>query len=117
MGTIRVDGVEFDPIAVRLAGREFRHENGGVLPTDGDLFGQVWDALRARRAINPVRFDRWHPTVGPWLALDETIRHQPTVGPAPIVPTTPPVGAVPEPWSGLMLAIGVAAVYMRSRMT
>lgn len=115
MGTIRFDGITFDPAIVRMAGRAFRRENEGRLPTGDDAFSHVWDTLRERRELNPTRFDRWHPRAGRWLAVDEEVRMQPTVGVPPIVPRPPPVQVVPEPWSGLMLAIGLAWVVLRSR--
>lgn len=120
MATIRIDGISFDPAIVRMAGREYRHEHGGLLPSGEDAvdgaFAGVWDALRARRESHPDRFRRWHPIVDRWLAKDAELRAT-TGTPLPPIPPQPPTHAVPEPGTGgLMLAVAFAVMWLRRRL-
>lgn len=89
--------------------------------------------LKARRALNVVRFDRYHPTLGPMLALDDDLRSVPgsldtrpgTAAPqVAIPPPSPPdkivrfaAQTVPEPGTATiaLVLIGSAALARRSR--
>lgn len=63
----------------------------GLLPESSTL-----DYLRWRRDLNPTRFDRNHPVIGPILERDRIVRNQTPLPPVtpptePEVPTIPPV--------------------------
>lgn len=98
-------------------------------PLDGLLPNNAhFRYLQFRRNINPMRFDRYHPSLGALLAEDTRLRTgQGCVGgeiiPPPVTPPTPPgipspippiggpgVGptAVPEPGSLALLSLGLA---------
>ena len=64
---------------------QYRKENDNNLPNT--LF---WDYLEARRAIDPVRFDHYHPIVGQWIADIPSV--------------------VMEPGSGVLLGIGLVII-------
>ena len=101
----------------------------------------TWDEIQARRAVDPTRFDRNHPTLG--LALRDTDamlarrdldparfdRFHPYLGwllgglgrPCPVIPCTPPticpnppIHAVPEPSSLALAAVGLGLVIIRA---
>jgi hypothetical protein len=90
----------------------FRHHARETLQQIGHLPDTpLWQYLHWRRALNPVRFDRYHPEFRK-LFRDEA-RHHPEIPAAPVLPigTTPVVipppsfpppmmGTVPEPTSG-----------------
>jgi hypothetical protein len=114
-------------------GREYALSHGGLLPDDA-----FWDYLRMRHAVNPVRFDHYHPRIAGLVDRDEQVRgllSPPTPTPLPLaVPPTvlhsrpvvstprewPPPGSapgasplvvsVPEPSPVALLATALAAV-------
>jgi hypothetical protein len=49
----------------------YRAEHGGLLPDN-----EFWRYLETRWAVDPSRFDHWHPRIGPWLT--ENNRHATT---------------------------------------
>ncbi len=54
------------------------------------------DYLRWRRNLNPTRFDRNHPFIGPALERDRLVRNQSPLPMPPVtVPTTPEVPIIP----------------------
>jgi hypothetical protein len=71
----------------------YRKENDNQLPQT--LF---WDYLEARRAIDPVRFDHYHPIVGQWIA------------------DIPPPFSIAEPGSGVLLGIGLIIILIFKRL-
>jgi hypothetical protein len=68
--------------------RIYRSEHGGLLPDS-----EFWRYLEARWSLNPGRFDHWHPRIGPWLAEEYHLTHEPQTSTRPpflVKPTDPP---------------------------
>jgi hypothetical protein len=103
---------------------------------------EFWRYLEARWELDPARFDHWHSRIGPWLAEEYRLTHDPKTITPPIspplilvVPTDPPPltpplpgggdppppriyttsGATPEPSSWILLATSAFAAFVVSR--
>jgi hypothetical protein len=72
----------------------YRAEHGGLLPDN-----EFWRYLETRWAVDPSRFDHWHPRIGPWLTENNQLTQEPqTVTPPPASPppiVTPPASPPP----------------------
>ncbi|HEX3447035.1 MAG TPA: hypothetical protein VHS97_02210 [Isosphaeraceae bacterium] len=72
----------------------YRAEHGGLLPDN-----EFWRYLETRWAVDPSRFDHWHPRIGPWLTENNQLTQEPqTVTPPPVSPppiVTPPASPPP----------------------
>jgi hypothetical protein len=100
-------------------GLALSHNSDGTLAPSAFL-----DYLLYRRALNPARFDHYHPTIGPQLSTQlpalPTVTVPPITPPAPQIvppPLTPPARqTVPEPSTLLLGTAMIAGVgYMRRR--
>lgn len=86
-------------------------DHDGLLPPT--LF---WHELERKWAIDPARFDHWHPLVGPWIARNYELTHMPppiVITPPPVIITPPPsstTGTTPEPSSLILLAFAIVVV-------
>jgi hypothetical protein len=88
---------------------EFRLTHNDQLPDT-----QFWHYLEQRHAINPIRFDHYHPMIGRWI--EEVPVSTPL--PPPVTMTPPPnpgppqAGSVPEPTSVVLLGVAMVLVAM-----
>lgn len=93
---------------LRLA-EQFRETHHDELPST-----PFWHYLEHRWQLAPKRFGHWHPLIGRWIAEDYAVRHEvpptepQTITPPPPIPST---GAVPEPGSLVMLAVGIVMAW------
>lgn len=79
---------------------------------------KFWNYLEVRRSIDPIRFDKYHPVVGKWISEVPTVSMLPPGSSVVVPPNVPPVkqlgapGGIPEPSTGIMLAMGMIFVGM-----
>jgi hypothetical protein len=107
--------------------RVYAATHDGLLPTDHFWLTVEHRFDHALTTGHLARFRFYHPTITPLLLRDYQIRHRPVapvapppaLGPVtvPVVVTPPaPPGAVSEPTSGLLWALGLAAVLLAGRV-
>jgi hypothetical protein len=99
--------------------RHLKADAFGLLPQTSFVQYLEW-----RHSLNPVRFDRVHPNIGPMIERSEIIRtamlHPPIVGPAitPVIgPQTivPPPPKVPEPGTATIAAVMIGSAAFARR--
>ncbi len=76
----------------------YRSEHGGLLPDTA-----VWRYLEERWSLDPGRFEHWHPRIGPWLADEYRLTHEPqsitppVPTPSSLVKLVDPPGSIDPP--------------------
>jgi hypothetical protein len=74
-----------------LIAARYRKTHDNALPST-----PFWEYIELRRAINPVRFDHYHPIIGQW------VRDIPS--------------SIPEPGSGILLGLGIIIISIIKRI-
>jgi hypothetical protein len=62
-----------------------------------------WTYVEFKRDLNIKRFDHYHPVIGEWISE------------VPLPPPPPPPPPIPEPYSALLISIGIVGIFLYKR--